>query len=377
MLRGLVGRANVNDRAWVSDRKDRTLDVLNSLSVNLFICDFDLNVVYQTDYAERTLHALDGELRKAFNVSAAEVLGGSIQRFHEDPANVLRILNDEQLLPREATFPLGALMLRTTIDAVRDRDGRDIGFLAVVDDVTEQHRVQTQVTAVAQRLAEASQRLAQLSEQLESVIEMATERASNAAAGTDRLNTTIQEIAATAAAVVASTSETVSSAEAATTRVTKLGDSSAQISEIAGLITAIATQTSLLALNATIESARAGEAGRGFAVVAGEVKELAGRTAASTEQINEMIGVIQADSGEANASIDTIVELIQQIVEQQTSISTSVEEQASTSHSISGEITMVANGIGNAASAAKETRAAAASLADRAAELTALVERTT
>jgi hypothetical protein len=56
---------------------------------------------------------------------------------------------------------------------------------------------------------------------------------------------------------------------------------SRKIAEIIGVIDGIAFQTNILALNAAVEAARAGEQGRGFAVVAGEVRSLAGRSAAA------------------------------------------------------------------------------------------------
>ena len=135
---------------------------------------------------------------------------------------------------------------------------------------------------------------------------------------------------------------------------TELTSSVDEIGQVSRLIAEIAGQTNLLALNATIEAARAGTAGKGFTVVAGEVKNLAKRTAQSTEEIAGRIAAMQAAASRALAAMDGIGEAVTELDAVATSVAAAVEEQSATTAEISRAITGAAE---NAADVANRMEA--------------------
>jgi len=106
----------------------------------------------------------------------------------------------------------------------------------------------------------------------------------------------------------------------------QLSNDAEQIQDVLKVISEIAEQTNLLALNAAIEAARAGEHGRGFAVVADEVRQLAEKTQKSLIEINATVNVIVQAINDTSESMNRNVKDIEELSSYSNSVQKEIED---------------------------------------------------
>ncbi|MGN1280891.1 MAG: methyl-accepting chemotaxis protein [Succinivibrio sp.] len=221
----------------------------------------------------------------------------------------------------------------------------------------------TEVITVSSNIGKVIDAISGASDKIQSTAEDNQNRAITVAAASDEMVSTTNDIAQncevasnTAEGSKDSTSSGVSQIQSMIDKIAnqvgkskddavlvqKLASQAEKIGTIVQTIDDIASQTNLLALNAAIEAARAGEAGKGFAVVADEVRALASRTSASTQEITRMVTQIQSDATIADQAMQESVSVMDDMSSQSEQIEKILSEVTDSVTEVSNQITHIA-----------------------------------
>ena len=209
------------------------------------------------------------------------------------------------------------------------------------------------------------------------------------AAALDEITATVRKTAAGAneagemVAAARQQAETSSSVVGQTTEaMARIEQSSQQIGQIIGVIDEIAFQTNLLALNAGVEAARAGDAGKGFAVVASEVRALAQRSADAAKEIKTLISTSTGEVDQGVKLVGQTGEALRQIIERVVKVDAVVAEIAASVHEQAAALNEVNTAVNHMdqvtqqnAAMVEESTAASHALNSETAELARLVSQ--
>lgn len=138
------GAGGVTQSAPSPDEQQRVLDTLpgmhatlEALRANVLVAGSDLNIEYANPASLATLVQLEEELEEAFGISADEVVGGPIHRFHRNPKRIERILTNPDALPHTAELCFGEVTLKAEFNCILGEDGSIAGYVVNWEDATE------------------------------------------------------------------------------------------------------------------------------------------------------------------------------------------------------------------------------------------------
>lgn len=156
---------------------------MDGATINMMMCDADLNITYANDAVVEMLRARQDELRSVWpSLDVDNLVGQNIDQFHKNKAHQRALLADESRLPAEAEIDFGDIQFSVNATMVKGPNGEYLGNMVAWQDITEEKKRTTEVSRLQSAIEGAQANLMLCDENLDityanpAVIEMLRNR---------------------------------------------------------------------------------------------------------------------------------------------------------------------------------------------------------
>ncbi|NYI45926.1 methyl-accepting chemotaxis protein [Nocardioides aromaticivorans] len=128
----------ITEKVRMEEEVARVTSMMENSPTNMMFADRDFVIRYMNPASLNTLRGLEG----ALPVTADQVVGSSLDIFHKNPAYQRGILETAEHLPRRADIKVGDETLDLLVSAITDAKGEYIGAMATWEVITDRLRAE-------------------------------------------------------------------------------------------------------------------------------------------------------------------------------------------------------------------------------------------
>lgn len=227
-------------------------------------------------------------------------------------------INDETGEIARATAKMRTVLrgiIKSVNNASNDLKENADSVYTLIESLEQQTTMATEATenlaANMEETAAAAQEINATTQEIESVVSFIANKAKDGLVMTNKINDKAVDIKNNATTSVKNALSIYDNVKGKLESAIEESKAVAQIDLLAQAILQIAEQTNLLSLNASIEAARAGESGRGFAVVANEIRKLAEQSSSIVEDIKRVVSTVNTSVGNLSQNSDNILKFVE------------------------------------------------------------------
>ncbi len=233
--------------------------------------------------------------------------------------------------------------------------------------------VVTQIRQTSVELASAATEILAATQEQESAATSQSSAMTEISRTMDSLSDSAAHVSGSVMGVLSNAEQTLATTDSMVDRIESLSTHTGRISDLLDTIRDIADKSDLLALNGSLEATRAGEGGKGFALVAAEMRRLAVRVTASTEDVKLLISDIRESSAATIMATEESRRLARETTEAARQITLVSQQQRTGTEQVSQSVREATDVVTQSAVATSQTRTSAQGLKQQADDLSKLV----